>query len=178
MKVQLLKRDLHASKRGSGNIKSIGVTLLVIVVSLVGLYCFAKLKTNHDRAVWKVQALEQLGKLTATNEIVRQDLDDLLAPWPDGKPGWAGEHVLRMTNGEYIIYAYRHGANEGFPDHLFLGHGSDGRWFYNTFHFCNYMAMVSGEDPPGGIAEFTNRYAAREFDGKSDECLKHTWPLK
>jgi hypothetical protein len=57
---------------------------------------------------------------------------------------------------------------------LFLGHGSDGRWFYSSFHFCNYMAMVSGEDAPGGIAEFTNRYAVRQFDGQSDECLKHT----
>jgi hypothetical protein len=38
------------------------------------------------------------------------------------------------------------------------------------------MAGVLGDDPPGSIAEFTSRYAVREFDGKSDVCLKHTWP--
>jgi len=32
--------------------------------------------------------------------------------------------------------------------------------------------------PPGSIAEFATRYSAREFDGRSDECLKETWPLK
>ena len=86
------------------------------------------------------------------------------------------DQVLLMTNGEFVIYASRHGANNGFVDHLFLGHCSDGRWLYSTFHFCNSMAMIRGEDPPGSIAEFAKRYSAREFDGKSDKCLQHTWP--
>ena len=40
------------------------------------------------------------------------------------------------------------------------------------------MAATLGDDPPASIAEFAARYAVREFDGKSDECLKHTWPVK
>jgi len=81
-----------------------------------------------------------------------------------------------MTNSEYIIYAFRHGANNGFVDHLFLGHCSDGRWLYSTYHFCTMMAAVRGDEPPGSIAEFETRYSVREFDGNSDQCLKHTWP--
>ncbi len=64
-----------------------------------------------------------------------------------------------MTNGEYIVYDYWHGANNGFVDHLFLGHSSDGRWLYSTYHFCNHMAMVVGDEPPGSNAEFAKRYA-------------------
>jgi hypothetical protein len=40
------------------------------------------------------------------------------------------------------------------------------------------MAGVLGDDPPGSIGEFANRYWLREFDGKSDECLKNTDPAK
>jgi hypothetical protein len=45
-----------------------------------------------------------------------------------------------------------------------------------NYHFCNSMAMIRGDDPPRSIAEFATIYSAREFDGKSDECLRHTWP--
>jgi hypothetical protein len=106
-------------------------------------------------------------------------LDQLKAgPTPNVDFGWAHDHVLLMTNGEYIIYASRHGANSGFIDHLFLGRGSDGRWLYSTYHFCNSMCGIRGEDLPGSITEFATRFFAREFDGKSDECLQHTWPVK
>jgi hypothetical protein len=37
------------------------------------------------------------------------------------------------------------------------------------------MAMLRGwASPPGSIAEFAKTYSARQFDGKSDECLKET----
>jgi hypothetical protein len=38
------------------------------------------------------------------------------------------------------------------------------------------MVMVINDEPPGSIADFVSKYAAREFDGKSDLCLQHTWP--
>ena len=53
-------------------------------------------------------------------------------------PAPAAPPVL-MTNGEHIIYECRHGANIYFPPHLFLGHCSDGRWLYSSYHFCNSM---------------------------------------
>ena len=81
-----------------------------------------------------------------------------------------------MTNGEFLVFAFRHGFNDEFVDHLFLAHGSDGRWYYSTYHFCNQMAAVITDEPPGSIAEFTRRYSVREFDGKSDICLQPTGP--
>jgi hypothetical protein len=91
---------------------------------------------------------------------------------------WTEEHVLRMTNGTYLLYKFRHGDNMGFVPHLFLAHGSDGRWFYSSYHFCGHMASVRGEHAPGSIDEFAQRYSVREFDGKSKECLNITWPKR
>jgi hypothetical protein len=152
---------------------------VAIVVLLVGGRSAVRLKYERARASWKAAALPRLAALSLTNEEIRQELDTLKAgPTPNIDFRWAHEHVLLMTNGEYLIYASRHGFNSGFVDHLFLAHGSDGRWWYSTYHFCNSMAGVIGEDPPGSISEFAKKYAVREFDGKSDECLQHTWPVK
>ncbi|GDY19273.1 hypothetical protein LBMAG56_06180 [Verrucomicrobiota bacterium] len=121
--------------------------------------------------------LEQLAGMTATNEVISLELAKLKAEQTsDPDRDWIADHVLWMTNGEHIIYASRHGLNNGLIAHLFLGHCSDGRWLYSTYHFCNHMAGVLGDEPPGSINEFAKRYAARQFDGKSDECLKRTWP--
>ena len=153
--------------------------LLFVAGSAAGVWWIAKLQAAHARAQWKGPTLASLALLSITNELIRRELDQLKAgPTPNIDFRWAHDHVLLMTNGEYIIYASRHGANSGFVDHLFLGHGSDGRWLYSTYHFCSLMAGVRGDDPPGSITEFAKRYAAREFDGESDECLQHTWPVK
>jgi hypothetical protein len=152
--------------------------LLFVVGSVTGVWWIAKLQAARARAQWKGPALESLAKLSITNEQISRELDQLKAPTPNIDFGWAHDHLLLMTNGEYIIYASRHGANNGFVDHLFLGHGSDGRWLYSSYHFCSFMAGVRSDDPPGSITEFAKRYAVREFDGKSDECLQHTWPVK
>jgi len=88
---------------------------------------------------------------------------------------WIHDHVLLMSNGEYLIYAFRHGFNDGTIDHLFLAHGSDGKWYYSTYHFCSHMAMIRSNNTPASIADFASRYSLRVFDGKSDECLTRTW---
>lgn len=156
----------------------ISATVAVAVVALLaGAWWLMKSKAARDRARWKGPALEKLAGMSFTNEVIRRELDELKAgPTPNVNLGWTHDHVILMTNGEYIVYASRHGANSGFVDHLLIGHGSDGRWLYSTYHFCNMLAALRGDDPPGSIAEFQKSYFAREFDGKSDDCLKHTWP--
>jgi hypothetical protein len=117
--------------------------------------------------------------MSITNEEIRLEIEKLsVGPDDRNNARWAGEHVLVMTNGDYIMFVSRHGRNNGFVDHLFLGHASDGRWLYSTYHFCNSMAAILGEHPPGSIDEFERRFSVREFDGKSDECLRRTWPQK
>jgi len=147
--------------------------LLALVVLVGGLWFGARFVSERPRSAWKGPALQRLSALSATNETIRAELDWLKVN-TNAYSRWAQDDVLLMTNGEYIIYEYRHGRNDNFPPHLFLGHCSDGRWLYSSYHFCNKMHMVDGDDPPGSIAEFKKTYSAREFDGKSDVCLKMT----
>ena len=149
-----------------------------IVVLFLGYGSVVKHKYEHARKIWKDEALAQLAKTSMTNDVVLAEIDQIKHPTPNLDFRWAHEHVLLMTNGEFLVYAFRHGFNSGFVDHLFLAHGSDGHWYYSTYHFCNSMAGVIGDNWPGSIADFVSRYAVREFDGRSDVCLQHTWPEK
>src|ERR1041385_7714275 len=118
-------------------------TMVVIVASLAGVWWLGKQKATRERAPGKGPPLGGLAGVSITNEDICRELDELKSGRkPNIDFGWAHDHVLLMTNGDYIIFASRHGANNGFVDHLFLGHCSDGRWLYSTYHFCNLMAMV------------------------------------
>jgi hypothetical protein len=152
--------------------------VLLLVALPIGAFRAYQWRYEHARAVWKTAALQRLAGLSATNEAISRELEELKATANITEyHRWAGDQVALMTNGEFIIYAFWHGSNSGFVDHLFLGHCSDGRWLYSTYHFCSHMAGAE-IDPPGSINEFAKMYSAREFDGKSDVCLKHTWPLR
>jgi hypothetical protein len=87
-----------------------------------------------------------------------------------------------MTNGEYLVYAHIDAKEDGRIHDIFIARGSDGKWYYSTFHFCIGMvtlaAEVLGPGWNGSISEFATAYSAHEFDGHSDECLKKTWPFK
>ena len=177
---QLSTLDHMGVSRQSGAVGRKVIIWLAIpfIIMVLILGCRAAMKHRYEsaRRSWKDEALGQLARSSMTSEEVRTEIDQIKHPTPSLNFGWTHQHVLLMTNGEFLVYAFRHGFNSGFVDHLFLAHGSDGRWLYSTYHFCNSMAGVIGDEPPGSISEFATRYAAREFDGKSDECLQHTWP--
>jgi hypothetical protein len=155
------------------------LTIPIFIVVLI-VVCRTTVKYRYERArkVWKDDALEQIAKISMTNKEVLTEIDQIKHPTRNLDFHWAHEHVLLMTNGEFLVYAFRHGFNNGFVDHLFLAHGSNGRWYYSTYHFCSGMVGIGSDDPPGSIAEFSSRYSAREFDGRSEVCLQHTWPEK
>lgn len=167
----------------SGAVSRKVIIWISIPVILVGFVLGGRLAVRYKfecaRADWKTATLPRLTALSLNNEDISRELETLKEGRGAGEhQEWAGDHVLLMTNGEYLVYASRHGFNSGFVDHLFLAHCSDGRWLYSTYHFCNQMAGARFDEPPGSIAEFATRYSAREFDGKSDVCLQHTWPVK
>ncbi len=158
----------------------IGLSIPLLLVGLVfGWWSYTRYKEQRTRADWMATTLPRLASLSFTIEDINRELETLKASRRAGdRQKWAGDHVLLMTNDEYLVYASRHGFNNGFVDHLFLAHGSDGSWYYSTYHFCNHMVGVNSDSPPGSIAEFARTYSARQFDGKSEVCLQHTWPEK
>ena len=114
------------SRRAVRIVARLFAALLVIVFALAGVWWVAKQTAARERAQWKRPTLERLAGLSTTNEEIRRELDELKAgPKPNIDFGWAHDQVLLMTNGECIVFAFRHGANNGFVDHLFLGHGSE-----------------------------------------------------
>lgn len=155
----------------------VAVPLLVVAV-LVGWWAAMQYKFQRARGNWKNATLQQLAETPLNNDQVRIELDQIRNPTHNLNFGWAHDHVILMTNGQYLVYAFWHGFNSGAVDHLFLAHGTDGKWYYSTYHFCSHMVGILSDDPAGSIGEFAGRYSLREFDGKSDECLKHTWPTK
>ncbi len=152
--------------------------LLLILALPVGCWGVVQYKFTRVRQNWKNAALRRLADTSLTNGQILVELDQIRHPTPSLNFGWAHDHVILMTNGQYLVYAFWHGFNSGAVDHLFLAHGTDGKWYYSTYHFCNHMAGILGDDPAASISEFASTYSLREFDGKSDECLKHTWPPK
>ncbi len=133
---------------------------------------------NRERVTWMQKTLPRLASPSPQDtQIVEGELMRLKAgPGLDGHHAWVEDHVVRMADGEHLIYAFYHGNNMGLYDHLFLARGSDGRWFFSTYHFCSHLVAVRFDEPPTSISDFAARYSAREFDGKSDVCLEHTWP--
>jgi hypothetical protein len=90
---------------------------------------------------------------------------------------WISDDLIVMTNGEWMAYRNICAKQEGRIPDLFLGRGSDGHWYYSTFHFCIGMIVLKDMlDQPESLAKFKQEGFLREFDGHSDECLKKTWP--
>ena len=151
----------------------LAAVLLLLVSAFFVRGHFYRLEQERLRIQWKDAALLRLAALEADPAAIAKELESIK---DRGALEWTGDRLLMMTNGEYLVFESRHGFNSGYINHLFLARGSNGKWLYSTYHFCNSMVAILGDDPPGSIAEFSKRYSAREFDGKSDVCLEKTWP--
>ena len=149
---------------------------VLLVLLFAGYWGVVKYRHQHARRIWKDETLTQLMQIGLTSEVVTNELQQIREKSASSPIGWSNEHVLLMTNGEFLVYAFYHGFNTGFIDHLFLAQGSDGHWYYSTYHFCHSLAGIIGDEAPGSLAEFARRYSVRQFDGKSEVCLQHTWP--
>lgn len=141
------------------------LALLALATIVVGT---VRGRAELERIHWGVHAISELSRVPRVNFQATPDLS------PAGSE-WVGDSALYMTNGEVIVYRSRHGKSL-VVNHLFLGRSSDGRWLYSSYHFCNGMAMVRGEDPPPSVDDFCRRYAVQEFAPESDTWSQHTWP--
>ena len=146
--------------------------LAAIVVALIVLgvagFTLVRWRAAQARVRWGRLAIAELSVLPPQGAVLQRSRADI-------QSDWTTDAVLHMTNGESILYRYRHGSDM-VVHHLFLGRASDGRWLYSSYHFCRMMAMVRGEDAPGSVSEFCLRYNVREFTPGSDTWMKHTWP--
>jgi hypothetical protein len=136
-----------------------------------------------ERKQWKETSLTEIAERAKDFRGVSNELARLRSEMAtDVETGWIGTNLLVMTNGEWLLYQNKCAKEPGHIHDLFLAQGSDGKWYFSTFHFCISMITLHGrmygEEDHGSIAEFVRTYAVRPFDGKSDDCLEKTWPVK
>ena len=137
---------------------------------------------SKARRQWKDNALAQIAKQTSDPAAILKEIETMKTTPKDSEwwETWLSQDLIVMTNGEWMAYRYVCLKEEAQIPDLFLGRGSDGRWYYSTWHFCVNMQNLSvvkdipSLGPPRSLTEFSKRYSVREFDGHSDECLKDT----
>jgi hypothetical protein len=89
---------------------------------------------------------------------------------------WISGDFLLMKNGDWIICQ---NVSRKEPPHiqdLFIGLGSNGQWYYSTFHFDTDKAALQSEGTqPASLLQFVDGYSFRPFDGHSNDSLQSTW---
>src|SRR2546426_4981267 len=165
-------------------IVKVAVSLLLVGLCVVTLPRVGGHWLQAARRQWKNDAIPAIGNL-ADDKIRRaREIEALTKPTNDRRviaQGWLTDKMILMQNGEWLVYE-SHCSKEKprLVKDIFLAKGSDGNWYYSTFHFCVGMIGLLGEQEtqPFNLAMFVHEYNLRQFDGRSVECLKvhKTWP--
>ena len=149
-------------------ITAIGILALVIAVVFM-VSPWVNPLASTARRQWKEGAI-------AAIELRLADSAKFPIADNNSEHGWAVGDVLVMANNEWMIC--QNVCTKGSKDikkDLFIGRGSDGKWYCSTFHFCIGKVVLQMEPQPANLAQFVTMYSLVAFDGKSDECLKETW---
>jgi hypothetical protein len=135
---------------------------------------------SEARRAWKEKAMAEIAALVADSNRLSGELEQLKEAQAQAKPTdegfWISGHLLLMRNGDWLAYANNCWKEEPHIYDMFLARGSDGQWYYSTYHFCVKMLVLRVGDQPESLAAFAKAHYLRPFDGRSDECLQKTWP--
>jgi hypothetical protein len=134
---------------------------------------------SEHRIAWKNTALAHISNNLGNSSWFSSEsnrLHGIAAQKPDDPSGWVSKNLIFMKNGDWLIFeSISHKENPRIYD-FFLAKGSDDQWYYSTYHFCKDNVVLQMEEQSGSLPEFVKYYSLQPFDGKSDECLKKTWP--
>ncbi|MCH7228372.1 hypothetical protein [Haloferula sp. A504] len=139
-----------------------------VIAGAVGLILLLNPDQYHtpERRAAKARMIEEIADQLASSAQGSRDEDG----------SWWNEEIIRFSDGSWIAYrAQCHKADPKVYD-LFIGRGSNGRWYYSTYHFCVGMMLLHSTEQPESLDAFVSAYALEEFDGQSDEALRPTWP--
>jgi hypothetical protein len=159
--------------------KKLIIAGLAVLAVLVAVRTGVPLYRGHLRRAWKQAALAGLSQRLADSALLTNELTTLrqrVASSPDDETAWFTDRVALMKNGEWIVFANICQKQDRRIADLFLGRGSDGQWYYSTFHFCIGAISLAMSQQPASLAQFRETFFLRTFDGQSDECLGRTWP--
>ena len=159
----------------------IGLVVCAAVFALLASGVFLLAKGNpYSRWAWKNRAIAEISREAKDPAWLAAELASMggATNSPIESDAWLSRHLIVMTNGDWMAYRNICRKENFWICDLFVGRGSDGHWYYSTYHFCIRMFVLSSrrKGQPASIAEFQKDYYVRQFDGHSNECLKKTRP--
>ena len=155
-----------------------GVVSVLAAVALIAI-AVRYAPSSSARRAWKEKATGEISARVADPTWPSNELAHLKAKGtndPGDSDTWLSERLIVMRNGDWLAYANICQKQDSRIRDLFFGRGSDGRWYYSTYHFCIGMLVLRMEEQSDDLAAFSKTYYLRQFDGHSDECLQKTWP--
>jgi hypothetical protein len=155
-----------------------GSALLIAGIA-AAVFLRAPTLQSSARREWKQNRIAEIMARVAdpswpADELTRLNARSTNAPTEDS--GWLSERIIVTRKGEWLAYANSCQKQDARIADIFLARGSDGRWYYSTYHFCVEMIVLRMDGQPEDLATFTKTYSLETFDGQSDECLRKTWP--
>src|SRR5688572_26832439 len=111
---------------------------LVVVITAVLLTRDNRLRAKPRRQ-WKDQAITTIEARMRDAQSLQADINRLASRAASSRStwgAWVGEDVLVMKNNDWIVCRNICSKEDARVHDLFIGHGSDGKWYYSTFHFC------------------------------------------
>lgn len=154
----------------------LGLCVLVAGV-LVALFVERDPLRTKQRRAWKDQAIQKIERRLGDRQALEAEMARIgqaVATGP-AQDAWIGDDLLVMKNGDWIACENICRKEDSRIHDLFVGRGSDGKWYYSTFHFCRGKVVLRMEVQPDSLAQFVDGYWLVPFDGRSDDCLKPTW---
>ena len=147
----------------------------VLLLAGIGAAVFLRSPSlqSSARREWKEKSIAEISACIADSAWPSNEL--ALLKTRSGDEGWLSEHMILMSNGDWLVYANSCQKQDGRIPDIFLARGSDGHWYYSTYHFCVGMVVLRSEEQPEDLAGFTKTHFLRPFDGHSDDCLQKTW---
>ncbi len=156
--------------------------LIVVVLMLILALAIAVRELGDPlhrtaRRDWKNQAIATLSQRLRDEQWLAS-AKNALGRGAASRPsegGWVGDEWVVMKNGDWIVCQNICSKQNSRIKDLFIGRGSDGKWYYSTFHFCVGKVVLRMEPQPESLARFVDAYWLAPFDGQSDGCLNSTW---
>jgi hypothetical protein len=152
------------------------LALMVVLLTLCGCKPDEGLRSTA-RKQWKEKAVGAITETYRDSTELTNELKRLRSvPATESDAPWFSQRLIVMTNGEWLVYTNRCRKEDPKIYDIFVARGSDGRWYYSTYHFCINTIVLRIDPRPASISEFIQRYSLRTFDGRSNVCLEKTWP--
>jgi hypothetical protein len=159
----------------------IRIALIALVLLVAGAFSLRWfLSSARLRKNWKDQGVPAVAHWADDSHWLDEHIGPIkaqLAQQPPSWGAWVGDHVLLMKNGDWIVFQNDCSHQQQLLRDIFIGKGSDGRWYYSSFHFCCDAIVLKIEAQPPDLTAFVQKYFLREFDGKSDDAIKPTWTV-